>query len=207
MAEMAGFRIARSGDAAEGRAPVVLLHGSGGSENSLIGFGDRVADGRACIALRGRVPWEGGYAFFRREPDRTLDRADLAARCGEFCDFLRQFGATGGRRPLLVGYSNGAVMAAAAVLAAPALSSGAVLLRPLSPRSDGEFPALDGYPVLLLGGARDARRHPSDTPILAERFRRAGARVTAQVLPLGHALDEGGEDVRLTRNWLTARAL
>jgi phospholipase/carboxylesterase len=206
MTEIAGFRVVRSGDAAQGRAAVVLLHGSGGSEDSLIAFGDRVADGRACIAVRGRVPWEGGYAFFRREPDRTLDRADLAARCVEFCEFLRQLGATGGRPPLLVGYSNGAVMAAAALLAAPALSSGAVLLRPLSPCPDDECPALDGYPVLLLGGARDARRHPSDAPALAEQFRRAGARVTARVLPLGHALDETGEDVRLTRDWLAARA-
>ena len=110
-------------------------------------------------------------------------------------------------RPLhLVGFSNGAVMAAAALLAAPALSSGAVLLRPLSPRPGEQFPALPGYPVLLLGGAADARRHPSDTPVLAEQFRQAGAHVAAQVLPLGHGLDEAGEDVRLTRDWLAGRA-
>ncbi|BCM84761.1 alpha/beta hydrolase [Methylobacterium indicum] len=205
MAETAGFHVVRSGAAADGRAPLVLLHGSGGSERSLTGFGQRVAGGRACLFVRGRVPWEGGHAFFRRNPDRSLDHADLAARCDEFCDLLRRLAASEGRPPLLVGFSNGAVMAAAAILDAPALSSGAVLLRPLSPRPREPFPSLDGYPVLLLGGASDARRHPSDTPILAERLRQAGARVTARVLPVGHDLDEAGEDARLTRDWLAAR--
>ncbi len=206
MAETAGFHVVRSGEAATGRAPVVLLHGSGGSEASLAGFGRQVAGGRACLFVRGRVPWEDGYAFFRRNPDRTLDQADLAARCAEFCDLLRHPDATGGRPPVLVGYSNGAILAAAALLAAPALSSGAVLLRPLSPRPGAPFPALDGTPVLLLGGAADARRHPSDTPALAEQFRQAGADTVARVLPLGHGLDEAGEDARLTRDWLAGRA-
>ncbi|SEO45224.1 phospholipase/carboxylesterase [Methylobacterium sp. ap11] len=205
MAETAGFHVVRSGDAAGGRAPVVLLHGSGGSEGSLTSFGHRVAGARACLFVRGRVPWEGGYAFFRRNRDRSLDHADLAARCDEFCDLLRRLAASEGRPPLLVGFSNGAVMAAASMLAAPALSSGAVLLRPLSPDPGARFPALDGYPVLLLGGASDARRHPADTPALAEQLRRAGARVTARILPLGHGLDEAGEDARLTRDWLADR--
>ncbi|TNC15389.1 alpha/beta hydrolase [Methylobacterium terricola] len=202
---MSGFHVVRSGDAARRLAPVVLLHGSGGSEESLRRFGLGVAAGRPCILVRGRVPWEEGFAFFRRNPDRTLDSADLTARCVEFCGLLRRLAPAGDRPPLLVGYSNGAVMAAAAILAAPALSSGAVLLRPLSPRPAERFPALGGYPVLLLGGATDARRHPVDTPALAEQFRQAGARVTARVLPAGHGLDRTGADRRLTREWLGRR--
>jgi phospholipase/carboxylesterase len=205
MAEVSGFHVERFGHAARGLAPVVLLHGSGGSEASLRGFGLAVAAGRRCLAVRGRVPWEGGFAFTRRNPDRTLDRADLTGRCAEFCDLLRRLDPDGDRPPLLVGFSNGAIMAAAAILAAPALSSGAVLLRPLSPRPRARFPARGGYPALLRGGAADARRHATDTPVLAEQFRQAGAEVAAQVLPTGHELDEAGDDQRLTRDWLARR--
>lgn len=205
MAETAGFHVEQVGAASGELSPLVLLHGSGGSETSLVSFARGIAADRIAFALRGRAPWEGGYAFFRRHPDRTLDREDLAIRSMEFCGFLSHLNAAGHRRPLLVGYSNGAIMAAAAVLRAPELSSGAILLRPLSPCAADSFPPLHGYPVLLLGGAADERRDPSDTPYLAEQFRRSGALVTAQLLPTGHRLEETGLDHRLARAWLADR--
>ncbi len=123
-------------------SPLVLLHGSGSSGTFLVEFArsiapNRVAPNRVALALRGQVPWDSGYAFFRRNPDRTLDQVDLAARCSEFCGFLRHLNAAGHQRPLLVGYSNGAIMAAAAAVRAPELSTGAILLRPLSPCAYG----------------------------------------------------------------------
>jgi phospholipase/carboxylesterase len=204
MAEAAGFHFERVGADAGQSATLILLHGSGSSEHALIGLAHSIAPDRAALALQGRTPSEGGYAFFRRNPDRTLDHEDLAARCAEFCDLLSHLNAADHRKPLLVGYSNGAIMAAAAVIQAPELSSGAILLRPLSPRAEGRFPPLADYPVLLLGGALDQRRGPSDTPHLAEQFRQAGAAVTAHVLPVGHGWEDA--DYRLTWEWLKGRA-
>lgn len=195
-----GFHIQRIDAATSDRAAVVLLHGSGGSERSLIDLGWSIAPDRALIAVRGRVPWEGGHAFFTRNPDRTLDGADLAARCAEFCGLLEALDNEGVRKPILLGFSNGAIMAGAAVLQAPRLSGGAILLRPLSPMR-APFPGLDGYPVLVVGGALDDRRDPSDAPRVAGLFRDAGATVTEHILPVGHAPDE--RDVELARAWLT----
>jgi phospholipase/carboxylesterase len=203
MSEAAGFHFEQVGADACQRAPLVLLHGSGSSDSALISFARSIAPDRLALALRGRTPWEGGYAFFRRNPDRTLDHEDLAARCSEFCGFLDHLNASGYGKPLLVGYSNGAIMAAAAIVQAPELSAGAILLRPLSPFAERPFPPLRGYPVLLLGGAMDERRDPSDTPHLAEQFRQAGAAVTAHVLPIGHGREES--DDRLAQDWLNGR--
>ena len=94
-------------------------------------------------------------------------------------------------------------MAAATVLKAPTLSSGAIL-RPLSPRADDDVPPLPRYPVLLLGGGTDERRNPSDTPDLAEQFRRSGAAVTEPLLQTGHA--ESALDRHLVRVWLAERS-
>src|SRR5262245_47905998 len=88
-----------------------------------------------AIAVRGAIPWEGGYAFFRRFADRSIDEESILRQApilaafmvdvgGQYC--LRQ-------RPILVGFSNGAIMAAALIWIYPDLAAGAVLLRPLSP--------------------------------------------------------------------------
>jgi phospholipase/carboxylesterase len=204
MPEAASFYFEQVGAISRRTSPLVLLHGSGGSEVSLADFARNVAPERAAFTLRGRVPWEDGYAFFRRNPDRTLDQEDLAARTVELCGFLSHLDAAGYRRPVLVGYSNGAIMAAAAALQASNLSSGAILLRPLSPCADSSFPPLHGYPVLLLGGAIDERRSPSDTPHLAAQFRQSSALVAAHLLPTGH--NETDLDRQLARAWLADRA-
>ena len=206
MAEAAGFFFEQVGAASSQASPLVLLHGSGSSETFLVEFARRIAPDRVAFALRGQVPWEGGYAFFRRNPDRTLDQSDLAARCSEFCRFLSYLSEAGHQRPLLVGYSNGAIMAAAAAVRAPELSTGAILVRPLSPYAESSFPPLQGYPVLLLSGAMDERRKPSNTPHLAEQFRLSGALVTAHLLQAGHGWEETGLDHRLARTWLAGRA-
>lgn len=200
MFDAAGFCIEEAGTQGGRRPPLILLHGSGGSETSLLDLGRRIAPDRHLLAVRGRVPWEGGFAFFRRNPDRTLDHADIEARSAEFCALLQDLKAQGHEAPILLGFSNGAIMAAAAVLRAPQLTGGAILLRPISPVT-GPFPALDGYPVLVVGGTLDDRRDPSDAPRVAKLFRDAGARVTEHILPVAHAPDD--RDVAVSRAWLT----
>ncbi|MGK7871292.1 alpha/beta hydrolase [Falsiroseomonas sp. E2-1-a20] len=187
-----------------GLPALVLLHGSGGNETSLLGFARAAATGHPLVAVRGRLPWEGGYAHFRRNPDRTLDEADLARGAIAVCELLGQLHAGGQQPPILLGYSNGAIVAAAALLRAPGLSTGAILLRPLSPHPGQAFPPLGGYRVLLVAGATDARRAAADAPQLAAQFRAAGARVTACAHPGGHATS-GADEVHV-RDWLRRQA-
>lgn len=132
--------------------------------------------------------WEGGYAFVRRRVDRSLDEADLAQGAAAVQRLLVHVQDAGRRPPILLGYSNGAIAAAAAILDDRRLSAGAILLRPLSPLPGRAFPRLDGYLILLVSGEDDSRRDPSDGPSLASQFRAAGAASTLVVLPVGHGL-------------------
>jgi len=91
--------------------PVVLLHGSGQDENALLAFARAACPGHTLTAVRGRIPWEGGYAFFRRRPDRTLDEADLAKGAAAVQRLLSRLLNKTQQLPLLVGYSNGAIAA------------------------------------------------------------------------------------------------
>jgi phospholipase/carboxylesterase len=203
MTQAAGFTYQIKQAACE-YPPLMLLHGSGGTEADLIDFAEAISPRTSWIGVRGAVPWESGFAFFRRNPDRTLDRDDLAARTRDLCGFTGDVVKHHNldRPPILVGYSNGAIIAAAAVCVGAELTSGAILLRPLSPSPDKPFPPLADYPVLLLGGEHDSRRLRADAPFLAEQFRRAGARVTCHLLPTGHGWRDSALDVAVAKSWL-----
>jgi len=181
---------------------MVLLHGSGGDEHDLVPLAVELAPGSPVLSLRGTVEIDGGFSFFHRRSDRSIDEADLAARVLPLAGMIAEAAGDHGfaKPPVVVGFSNGAIMAAALLLTHPNLFSGAVLLRPLSPFLDDPPVRLDARPVLILDGEKDRRRLPGDGAQLAKRFIRAGATVTHQVLPVGHAITE--MDGRMAQDWL-----
>ena len=115
--------------------PLVLLHGSGGNECDLLSLASELAPNAPKLGIRGSVAIEGGYAFFQRFPDRRADQADIAAKAPVLAAFIEasraRYNFSG--RPIAIGFSNGAIMAAALLLAHPGLLAGAILFRPLSP--------------------------------------------------------------------------
>ncbi|MBB3149745.1 phospholipase/carboxylesterase [Phyllobacterium trifolii] len=44
--------------------PLILLHGSGGTEADLLNFSESISPNTTYIALRGGVPWDGDLHFF-----------------------------------------------------------------------------------------------------------------------------------------------
>jgi phospholipase/carboxylesterase len=112
--------------------PLVLLHGSGGDEHDLVPLADALAPGSPIIGVRGTVAIDGGFAFFHRFPDRTIDGADINGRTPVLADFILAASTCYGftRAPIAIGFSNGAIMAAALLLTHPSLLAGDILLRP-----------------------------------------------------------------------------
>jgi phospholipase/carboxylesterase len=180
-------------------APVVLFHGSGGDEHALVPLAADVAPGSPTLCLRGTVAIDGGFAFFHRRPDRSIDEADLEARIPPLSEFISATIADQ-KPPVAVGFSNGAIMAAALLFTRPTLFGAAVLFRPLSPFLEDRPAALNGKPVLIIDGEKDSRRSPGDGARLALRLSNAGATVTHHVLPCGHTITT--QDQQLARDWL-----
>ncbi|WP_246724680.1 alpha/beta hydrolase [Rhizobium phaseoli] len=190
------------GRAELGSAPLVLLHGSGMHERNLIALADRVGPDRPYLALRGAVEWEEGFAFFRRNPDRTLDYADLFNETHHLADFLAKAATTGllKRPPVLLGFSNGAIIAASILLHRQETVAGAILLRPLSPAPAADFPDLRNHLILILAGERDKRRAPEDVVLIRDQIEKSGAGVTTRLVPTSH--DLGDDEPDFIRNWL-----
>ncbi|MGV7219741.1 alpha/beta hydrolase [Bradyrhizobium sp. UFLA05-112] len=95
--------------------PLLLLHGSGRTEQDMVPLAGQLAPASTAVAVRGALPWEGGFAFFRRFEDRSIDERDLIARADRLADEVNQFGMDYRfpKPPIAVGFSNGAIMAAA----------------------------------------------------------------------------------------------
>ena len=184
------------------KTPLLMLHGSGRTEQDMVPLAGQFAPASMVVAVRGAVPWDDGFAFFRRFEDRSIDERDLVARAGRLVDDVTQIGMDYGfpRPPIAVGFSNGAIMAAALIMLYPGYLSAAVLLRPLSPLAIEPSTRVPGTPALIIDGRDDERRLPGDGARLAQRLARMGADVTHHLLPTGHSITE--DDIRLVREWL-----
>lgn len=184
-----------------GSPPLLLLHGTGGDENDLLGLGKMISPGSALLSPRGRVLEHGMPRFFRRLAEGVFDEEDVRRRALELVDFVadarQRYGIAA---PVAVGFSNGANIAAALLLLKPDVLAGAVLLRAMVPFSAPPKAELGGKPVLLLSGQADPIVPASNSSQLAAVLSKAGARVDHKVLPAGHQLSQA--DVALARDWI-----
>jgi len=179
----------------------VLLHGSDGHETDLLPLADRLAPDDAKIALRGTEPTPQGYAHFRRRPDRSLDEDDLRARIALLADAVDHGSAqlAPAAHRFVLGFSNGAIAAAALLELRPDLFTAGVLIRPQPPFQSEPVGTGSGVPVLVLDARFDARRTASDGLRTAERLRATGAVVDHVTLPVHHGITALDEDA--IRRW------
>jgi phospholipase/carboxylesterase len=186
---------------AAGRRPLVLLHGTGGSEDDLLPLGRTVAPGAALLSPRGKVLESGMPRFFRRLAEGVLDEEDVRRRAAELAAFIADAAAQYGlAKPIALGFSNGANIAAAVLLLHPGALAGAVLLRPMAPLAEPPEADLTGTRVLVLSGSMDPMVPQGSAARLVAALARGGAEVEERVLPAGHAISQA--DLSLAATWL-----
>lgn len=156
---------------------LLLLHGTGGSEDDLLPLGERLLPGAALLSPRGQVLENGMPRFFRRLAEGVFDVDDLRRRTHELADFVDA-----------VGFSNGANIAAAVLLLRPGTLGGALLLRPMVPLVPEPLPRLGDVPVQINAGTTDPIVTPEQSEALGDLLRRAGATVTIDWIRGGHGL-------------------
>ena len=187
---------------------LLLLHGTGGDEHDLLPLGRAVAPGAALLSPRGKVLEGSAPRFFRRLAEGVFDLPDLVARTHELAGFVGAAAAHYGfdaRRVVALGFSNGANIAASALLLHPSLLAGAVLLRAMVPFEPSTPVHLPGTPVYLGAGRFDPIIPAANSARLAALLEESGARTTVEWQPTGHQL-VAGEPERV-RAWLAATRL
>ncbi len=182
---------------------LLLLHGTGGNEDSLLNLGRALAPGAALLSPRGKVLEHGAPRFFRRLAEGVFDLDDLTRRTHELADFVAAASGHYGFDPgsvVAIGYSNGANVAASTLLLRPATLAAALLFRPMVPLVPEPLPDLRGVAVFAAAGQYDQLIAPQETERLVALLQAAGARVAVHWQAGGHAL--GGEEIEAARAWL-----
>ncbi|MCI3923924.1 alpha/beta hydrolase [Paenibacillus sp. TRM 82003] len=173
-------------------APVLLLlHGTGGNEESLLDLAAHIDPAAAIISVRGNVLENGMPRFFRRLAEGVFDEADLVFRTQELHNFLHDASAQYGfarERVVAVGYSNGANIAGSLLFHHERAMRGAVLFHPMVPRRGVPLPDLSGLPVFIGAGTNDPLIPKRETEDLSELLIGAGADVKLHWESYGHQL-------------------
>ena len=183
---------------------LLLLHGTGGSEEDLIPLGQDLAPGASIISARGKVSEYGAARFFRRLAEGVFDHEDLLFRTHELAEFIEAAAEGYGfqrSKVIAVGYSNGANVAGSMILLHPGLLRAAVLFRPMVPFEPEVTPDLSGMPIFMAAGRMDRMIPQDNTQHLADILTEAGADVDLRWRNVGHPLTY--EEVGEAKEWLS----
>ncbi len=182
---------------------LVVLHGTGGDENDLIGIGQAVAPGAAILSPRGNVLENGAPRFFKRLAEGVFDPKEVQSRGKELSRFIRAAISKYGLNPervFALGYSNGANVASTVMFIEPGLLRGAIMFRPMVVFEPDERPDLSGAGVFISAGRMDPIVPTKSVERLVELFEASRAEVTLKWQLAGHNLLPS--EVRDVADWL-----
>lgn len=185
---------------------LVLFHGTGGNETSLLRFAPALLPEANVLSVRGNSLDEGYPRFFRRLAEGVFDLEDLRFRTEELADFLadayREYGIDPAQTAAF-GYSNGANIAAALWLLRPEALAQAVFARPMLPISPNDGIDLRGKQGLILAGEFDSISPIGHATDLESVLVGLGAEIEFVAQPAGHEL--GQSDLERAAAWLAGR--
>lgn len=188
-----------------GSRTLVIFHGTGGDETSLLRFAPLIDPEAGVLSMRGQSMDEGYPRFFRRLSEGVFDLDDLQEKAKELATFLSEaydrYGVEASRT-VAFGYSNGANIAGGLLLLFPGTLAAAVLARPMMPIDPPIPPDLAQTSALLLIGANDRMCPPGEGERMAAALRGYGARCEVELLAAGHELTQ--EDFVLASKWAAA---
>ena len=180
---------------------LVLLHGTGGDENSLLSLGNQLCPWAALLGLRGKVPENGMPPSFRRftEPGSN----NVRSRTEELAQFIRAASERYGfstRRLVVVGHSNGANLAASLILLHPHYLAGAVLFRVMMPPFPDLIRDFSHLSVFIGAAHLDPIVPAGQAEELAAIFQSGGADVTVS---WHHGPEIDTDEIQAVKNWLS----
>ena len=182
---------------------LILLHGTGGNETSLMPFASKVAPNATLIGLRGRSTEEGSARWFRRFGPLSFDQKDIRSEAEALAAFIGGAVETYDldlQRTTFLGYSNGANLIAAMMQLYPGIVRNAILLRATKVLEETPKADLREAKVLAITGDHDL--FGAHAPALEAELQSAGADITVKAVSADHEI--GRHDIDAVQQWMTA---
>jgi len=177
-----------------GKKTILLLHRTGGDEESLLPVADFLMPQSSVLSPRGRVLENGMPRFFKRHSEGVFDMEDLRIGTRELAGFIKNSLVEYGIETddlIAVGYSNGANIASSVIFSYPGLLKTAALFHPMIPFIPKTSPDLSGTRVLITAGRNDPIVAVEETEKLASLYRDYSAAVDLFWHNSGHSLTRG----------------
>lgn len=189
--------------AAQANGTFISLHGTGGDEFSLQKMTHQVSVNMNYLGIRGNVDENGMARYFRRLREGVFDMDDLRFRTAELADFIREAAVTYGfslDTSYLIGYSNGANIAANLMLTEQDLAAGALLLHPMVPSREQTAVDLAGKQLFISAGRQDPLVPMEEADELEQLFLAKNAEVLMYRDDHGHQISYA--EVAAAGKWL-----
>ncbi len=181
---------------------LLLLHGTGGTENDLLPLASHIDPDASVLSVRGNVLENGMPRFFRRLAEGVFDEEDLVFRTKELNEFLDEAADKyefDRKNIVAIGYSNGANIAGSLLFHYQNSLRAAILHHPMVPRRGVNLPDLKGKSVFIAAGTNDPICPAEESNELKSLLENAGAKVELHWENFGHQLTMG--EVQAAARW------
>ncbi|WP_337018664.1 alpha/beta hydrolase [Oceanobacillus massiliensis] len=175
----------------QSRPTLLLLHGTGGTEQDLLQLPEIIDKEANILSVRGNVLENGMPRFFKRLAEGVFDEDDLIFRTKELNEFLDEAAMKyefDRSNITAVGYSNGANIAASLLFHYKDALNKAILHHPMVPRRGIEMTDLTGKAVFIAAGTNDPICPAQESEELTSLLKNAGADVELHWENRGHQL-------------------
>lgn len=188
-------------------APLLLLQGTGGTNEEMLTFGRRLAPQSPLITIAGRQGVGAQRQYYSQTAAGPVDPAQIHEAAGWIGEQVRQTCQEHRwdvSRLVTVGYSNGAAMAAYGVQTGQIPGQTALLFHPLA-LPVAEPVERPGYRVWLSAGQHDPLVTVATVQRVADACVAIGAQITLEVTGGTHQLTP--QEVLAAQTWLAVNGL
>lgn len=167
---------------------LVLFHGTGGDENSLIDLARQVAPSMNYLALRGEVVSFGMRRFAKtNHENEVIDVDDMLSRVEGILKMIRALKTRYGLGELwALGFSNGANALEAILLDGDVIFNKVILMRPMNLNTQTKELPLNNLEILIHSGKRDDIIPYESAIDLEKRLIKNGGNVTHKIFDVDH---------------------
>jgi phospholipase/carboxylesterase len=181
---------------------LVLLHGTGGNEYDLISVGKMIDPNANILSIRGSILEYGMPRFYKRKSIEHFDYDSLIEethKLREFIDDCSKIYKFDRKKITVVGYSNGANIAACILFHYEQAFFQAILFHPMVPIRNCDFAKLNHTRIFIGAGHYDQMMPEHEVEELTQLFESSNADVEVFWTDYGHQLSK--EEILAAAYW------
>ncbi len=181
---------------------IILFHGTGGDENSLITLASYIDDNASVLGIRGNVNEHGMNRYFKRIRPGVFDELNLLEETKKIKIFIDDFVNNHNyklKNIIMIGYSNGANIIGSLLYLFGKISKGVCLMHLMIPLQNVTPKDLCNINILITSGISNQLVSGDETNKLFEIFKNNNGNIDITKYNNGHQISQ--KEIDDIKNW------